>query len=61
MSHSEFLKLKEAWAKPTATIDEEEPHQYYYDRHSYKLWNDFGDGIFMTLGCDRPDVTTDSF
>ena len=59
MSHSEILKLQEAWNKPTTNNDEE--HQYRYERHPEKLWGDFGDGIYTTLGFARPDVTTDSF
>lgn len=56
MSHSEFLKLKEAWQNATSTETEEsEHHCYRYEMHPKKKWRCIANG-YTTQGKSRPDV-----
>lgn len=59
MSHSDFLKLKEAWASETPQTVEEK-HVYSYDSHPSKRFLSLGCGCYTTLSKARPDVLSDS-
>lgn len=60
MTHSDFLKLKEAWASETTPHDVDENHNYKYDSHPSKQFLSLGEGCYTTLSKARPDVMSDS-
>lgn len=59
MTHSDFLKLKEAWASETPQAVDEN-HTYSYDSHPSKQFLSLGEGCYTTLSKARPDVMSDS-
>lgn len=58
MTHSEFLKLKEAWQNTTSTETEVESelHCYRYEMHPKKKWKCIDNGCYTTQGKNRPDI-----
>lgn len=60
MTHSDFLKLKEAWASETPQAVVDENHNYKYDSHPIKQFLSLGEGCYTTLTKARPDVSSDS-